>query len=73
MKPRKNEKIGGGFFVFKRNCKNSRVYPSKLPFEHSSIHDAIAEAERLAEQTPCSEFFVFAEVARRVSREKAAA
>jgi hypothetical protein len=47
--PRKNEVIGGGFFVFRRGKKTGRVsVATTLPYEHGSFEQALAEATRLA-------------------------
>jgi hypothetical protein len=50
---RKGEKIGGGFFVFRRGKKTGRVgVTSSLPYEHPSLSSAVAEAERLSQANP---------------------
>lgn len=46
-KPRRDEVIGGGFFVFRRGDAG-RVRPGGLPYEHGTLEGAQAEAERLA-------------------------
>lgn len=48
--PRRNEKIGGGHFVFRRG-REGRVHPNQWPFEHPTDDSAIAEAGRLAKMT----------------------
>jgi len=58
--PRKNEVIGGGFFVFRRGKKTGRVAPgSSLPYEHGSFEQALAEATRLAKLCPGETYEVF--------------
>ena len=55
----KGEKIGGGFFVFRRtsttgqvrittNGASNKVYP----FEHGSLDEAVSEAQRRAKKKP---------------------
>jgi hypothetical protein len=51
-KPRRNEKVGGGFFVFGRGRRTGRIktgaiLAGRMPFEHPSEESAITEAERL--------------------------
>jgi len=59
-KPRINETIGGGFFVFRRGKKTGRVgVRGSLPFEHGSLEQAAAEATRLAKLFPGETFEVF--------------
>lgn len=59
-KPRINETIGGGFFVFRRGKKTGRVgVRGGLPFEHGSLEQAAAEATRLAKLFPGETFEVF--------------
>lgn len=50
-KARKGEVIGGGFFVFRRGDDTKRIRPSMWPYEHGSFSQALAEAERLREET----------------------
>ncbi len=49
-KERKGEKVGGGFFVFRRGKKTGRIGCKRdaLPFEHPTLAAAEAEAVRLA-------------------------
>jgi hypothetical protein len=65
---RKNEKIGGGYLVFRRGKKTGRVGVryNTLPFEHPSYHAAAQEAERLAKENPGETFRVFKEVDRKM-------
>ncbi|WP_271025324.1 hypothetical protein [Rhizobium sp. RCAM05973] len=49
-RPRTNEQLGGGHFVFRRG-DHGRVHPNPWPFEHPSDDAAIAEAARLAAMT----------------------
>ena len=51
-RPRRNEKVGGGHFVFRRGGRTGRIktgaiMAGKMPFEHPSLESARAEAERL--------------------------
>ncbi|WP_421565710.1 hypothetical protein [Ochrobactrum sp. EDr1-4] len=58
--PRKNEVIGGGFFVFRRGKLTGRVsVATSLPYEHGSFEQALAEAARLAKLCPGETFEVF--------------
>jgi endonuclease YncB( thermonuclease family) len=58
---RPGEKIGGGFFVFRRGKRTGRVgISSTLPFEHPDLLSATREARRLAAATPGETFEVFA-------------
>ncbi|GHC61300.1 hypothetical protein [Limoniibacter endophyticus] len=58
--PRKGEKIGGGFFVFRRGKKTGRISAgNSLPYEHPSLASAAAEAARLAKMNPGETFEVF--------------
>lgn len=47
-KPRRDEVIGGGFFVFRRGVDTGRIRPGGFPYEHGTLEGAQAEAERLA-------------------------
>ena len=59
-KPRPNEIIGGGFFVFRRGKKTGRVGVfTTMPYEHGSFEQAVAEATRLAALCPGETFEVF--------------
>lgn len=57
-KEREGEKIGGGFFVFRRGRKSGRIRAPEWPFEHPTFEAAFAEMERLKEQYPTSKFAV---------------
>lgn len=60
LKPRPNEIIGGGFFVFRRGKKTGRVgVYTTMPYEHGSLEQATAEATRLAALCPGETFEVF--------------
>lgn len=59
---RKGEKVGGGFFVFRRGTHGNRVKPSNLPFEHPSYESALAELERLKVIHPYQKFVILSEV-----------
>jgi len=56
---RRNEAIGGGFFVFRRGKRTGRIAHTKFPFEHATFAQALAEATRLAAQHPGESFEVF--------------
>lgn len=60
--PRRNETIGGGFFVFRRGKKTGRISVSQwnLQFEHATLAEALAEAARLAAKHPGETYEVFA-------------
>lgn len=49
---RPGEKIGGGFFVFRRGDFANRIRISDLPFEHPNYESAQKEAERLSAANP---------------------
>lgn len=51
-KPRKEEVIGGGYFVFRRGDDTGRIRPSNWPFEHPTLDAARREAAKLAAQNP---------------------
>lgn len=57
-KPRPDEKIGGGFFVFRRGDATGRIRPPQWPFEHPTKERAEAEARRLAAMQPGKLFIV---------------
>jgi hypothetical protein len=57
-KNRKNEKVGAGWFVFRRGRIGGRIKPAPFPFEHPSKQAAVAEAVKLAEKYPGNEFVV---------------
>lgn len=51
---RHNEKVGGGYFVFRRGTTTGRIKTGhikhgKIPFEHPSLESAVTEAARLAD------------------------
>lgn len=52
MKTRQGEKIGGGWFVFRRGDRTGRVRVSQWPYEHPTRESAVAEASRLAMEAP---------------------
>lgn len=65
-KPRRNEKIGGGYFVFKRGRRTGRIktghiLAGKMPFEHPNLESATNEAARLAVENG-GRYVVLAEV-----------
>lgn len=63
---RRNEKVGGGYFVFKRGRRTGRIktghiMAGKMPFEHGTLDAALDEAARLTVEHG-GRFSVFAEV-----------
>ncbi|MCA8886686.1 MAG: hypothetical protein KDA35_08675 [Hyphomonadaceae bacterium] len=54
----KGERIGGGFFVFRRGKKSNRVHPGAFPFEHCTMMAAINECQRLARANPGETYIV---------------
>ena len=58
QKSRKDEEIGGGYFVFRRGSRTGRVMPSPWPFEHPTIWSATREADKLAAMKPGYQFDV---------------
>ena len=55
---RPNEKVGAGFFVFRRGEMANRIKPGPLPFEHASLEQAYAEATRLAKANPKNKYVI---------------
>ena len=47
-KEREGEKIGGGFFVFRRTGGTGRIRVPEWPFEHPTRESAEAERDRLS-------------------------
>jgi hypothetical protein len=47
-KVRKDEVIGGGYFVFRRGDGTKRIRPPLWPYEHETFASAQGEAARLA-------------------------
>lgn len=48
---RRNEKVGGGHFVFKRGRTTGRIKTGRvghIPFEHATLESALDEAARLS-------------------------
>lgn len=60
-KARNGEKIGGGFFIFRRHRKSGRIHPSPWPFEHADAESAVAQAKKLAIGNVGHEFIVVGE------------
>lgn len=56
---REGEKVGAGFFVFRRGRTSKRIKMSFIPFEHPTLESAHAEAERLCALHPGQTFEVF--------------
>ena len=57
----KGEKIGGGYFVFRRHSSSGRIEINPklgLPFEHPNQASALLEAQRLATLCPGKRFCV---------------
>jgi len=69
-KPRKNETVGGGYFVFRRGKRTGRIGVShhRTPFEHLSYKAAKEEAVRLAKENYGEIYTVFAEVSSHRAR-----
>lgn len=59
-KPRRGEKLGGGFFVFRRG-DHGRVTPNGMPYEHPDDAAALAEAARLSVEVG-GQFEVYARI-----------
>lgn len=57
-KPRPNEIIGGGWFVFRRGDGTKRIRPAMWPFEYGDREAALAEARRLSAERPGYKFIV---------------
>jgi len=57
------ERIGGGWFVFKRNPKSGRISPSKFPFEYADKKLAKDQADVLSALQPGAEFIILQVVA----------
>jgi len=60
-KPRNDELIGGGYFVFRRGKRTGRIGVSykRVPFEHPDYAAAEKEANRLANENPGEIYQVF--------------
>lgn len=56
---RKNEKIGGGYFVFRRGNRGGRIFISQMPFEHPSYSSALDECIKLSKKNPGNEYQIF--------------
>ncbi|MEM9579090.1 MAG: hypothetical protein AAF891_00265 [Pseudomonadota bacterium] len=62
-KERDQEKIGGGFFIFRRGGRTGRIRPSRWPFEYASFDDATARARALSARLPGEKFIVAGQLA----------
>ena len=64
-KAREGERIGSGWFVFRRHRNSKRISPPPhgKPFEHETPERAKAEAERLSKMFPGETYEVFGIVA----------
>ena len=60
-KERDGEKIGGGYFIFRRGKGSGRIRAPEYPFEHPTEQAARDELERLRQQYP-NEIFQIAQV-----------
>lgn len=57
------EKIGGGYFVFRRGKKTGRIaHGNNLPLEHPTLESAKKESDRLASINEGEKFAVFNQV-----------
>jgi hypothetical protein len=63
QKNRAGEKVGGGWFVFRRGRRTGRIRPSNFPFEHPTQESAMLEARRLAYAHPGLRFCVIGQFA----------
>lgn len=61
-KARDNEKIGGGFFIFRRGKGTSRIRAPEYPFEHPDMAAALEEMRRLKQQHPNESFELFCRI-----------
>lgn len=61
-KERPGEKIGGGYFVFRRGDGTGRIRPSQWPFEYASLDEAAEQAKKLADANPGYRFDVVSAV-----------
>lgn len=52
------ERIGGGWFIFKRDPKTGRIRPSFTPFEYPSKKLATEQAHHLSKSSDGAEFAV---------------
>ena len=59
---RDGEKIGGGFFIFRRGRDSGRIRMPQWPFEHPSIEAARTEQARLSVEYPDETFVIVQEV-----------
>jgi hypothetical protein len=71
LKTRKDELIGGGFFVFRRFTSSGRIRisPKGMPFEHPTFEAASLEAVRLAHANPEKKFCVLRELSEAILTE----
>lgn len=60
--PRDGETIGGGHFVFRRGKTSKRIKASWFPFEHGTLGEAVAQADKLAKKYPGETFIVVSQV-----------
>lgn len=55
---REGEKIGGGYFVFRRTSRTGRIRAPEWPFEHPTQGAAEAERDRLSALHPEDSFIL---------------
>lgn len=67
------ERIGGGWFVFKRDPKTGRIRPSQFPFEYPDKKKAQAQADHLSDVNPGAEFIILQSVATVFTEKQVAA
>ena len=61
-KERPGEKIGGGFFVFRRGEGTKRVRAANWPFEYPSLEAAQEGRDRLVGKFPGERFIIMKEI-----------
>lgn len=59
---RPGEKVGGGFWVFRRGSYGGRIKPGPIPYEHPNFESALIEMCRLKEKYPDQQFIIVGEM-----------
>lgn len=59
---RSGEKVGGGFFIFRRGVYGNRIKPGTMPFEHPDYISAKLELVRLQTLNPEYKYHIFGQV-----------